>query len=43
MEDSPSGFGRLTGVRHSAIMSETPARWVRPSMPLGSHAAEWPN
>jgi crotonobetainyl-CoA:carnitine CoA-transferase CaiB-like acyl-CoA transferase len=42
MEDSPSGFGWLTGVRSSATMSETPARWLRPSMPLGSHAAEWP-
>jgi len=43
MEDGPSGFGRLTGVRHSAVLSETPARWVRPSMPLGSHVAAWPN
>lgn len=43
MEESPSGFGRLGGVRHSAIMSETPAHWARPSMPLGSHPAEWPN
>jgi hypothetical protein len=42
MEESPSGFGKLTGVCHSAIMSETPAHWLRPSMPLGSHAAEWP-
>jgi crotonobetainyl-CoA:carnitine CoA-transferase CaiB-like acyl-CoA transferase len=42
MEDSESGFGRLTAVRNSAVMSETPTRWVRPSMPLGSHAAEWP-
>jgi len=42
MEDSASGFGRLTGVRPSAVMSETPPRWVRPSMPLGSHAPEWP-
>ena len=42
MEDSMSGFGRLTGVRNSAVMSETPTRWVRPSMPLGSHAPEWP-
>ena len=25
MEDAPSGFGRLTAVRHSAVMSETPA------------------
>jgi hypothetical protein len=42
LEDSPSGFGRLSAVRHSAMMSETPARWDRPSMPPGSHAAEWP-
>jgi crotonobetainyl-CoA:carnitine CoA-transferase CaiB-like acyl-CoA transferase len=42
MEDSASGFGRLTSVRHSAMMSETPVRWVRPSMPLGSHTSEWP-
>jgi crotonobetainyl-CoA:carnitine CoA-transferase CaiB-like acyl-CoA transferase len=42
LEESPSGFGRLTAVRHSAIMSETPARWARPSARLGTHAAEWP-
>jgi len=42
LEETPSGFGRLTAVRHSAIMSETPARWVRPSARLGTHAAEWP-
>ena len=42
LEETPSGFGKLTGVRHSAIMSETPARWVRPSSPLGTHAARWP-
>jgi crotonobetainyl-CoA:carnitine CoA-transferase CaiB-like acyl-CoA transferase len=43
MADSDSGFGRLTGVRPSGVMSETPMRWVRPSMPLGSHQPEWPN
>ncbi len=42
LEETPSGFGRLTAVRHSAIMSETPTRWVRPSAQLGTHAAEWP-
>jgi crotonobetainyl-CoA:carnitine CoA-transferase CaiB-like acyl-CoA transferase len=42
MEESSSGFGQLIGVRHSAVMSETPARWTRPSMPLGSHPAQWP-
>jgi crotonobetainyl-CoA:carnitine CoA-transferase CaiB-like acyl-CoA transferase len=41
--DSDSGFGRLTAVRHSAVMSETPARWDRPSVPLGTNAAAWPN
>src|SRR5256885_10138862 len=43
MEDSDSGFGRLTAVRHSAIMAQTPARWARPSVPLGTHAPAWPN
>ena len=38
----PSGFGELSAVRHSAILSKTPARWARPAMPLGSHKAEWP-
>jgi hypothetical protein len=38
-----SGFGRLTAVRHSAEMSETPPCWARPSVPLGTHAAAWPN
>jgi len=42
LEDSPSGFGQLTAVRHSAVMSETAPRWERPSMPLGTHAPSWP-
>src|SRR5262249_3862414 len=42
LEDLDSGFGRLTTVRHAAAMSETPPRWVRPSVPLGTHASEWP-
>jgi hypothetical protein len=42
LEDAPSGFGRLTFVRHAAEFSETPPRWVRPSVPLGTHAPEWP-
>lgn len=40
-ETQPSGFGRLRAVRHAAIMSATPARWERPAVPLGSHAALW--
>jgi len=41
LEESDSGFGRLTAVRHAANMSETPPRWARPSMPLGSHPPSW--
>jgi crotonobetainyl-CoA:carnitine CoA-transferase CaiB-like acyl-CoA transferase len=41
LEESPSGFGTLTAVRHSAQLSETPARWERPSVPLGTHAPTW--
>src|SRR6266487_834821 len=41
LEDTPSGFGRLTAVRHAAVMTETPPHWVRPSVPLGTHAPAW--
>jgi crotonobetainyl-CoA:carnitine CoA-transferase CaiB-like acyl-CoA transferase len=43
LEETASGFGRLTAVRHAADMSETPPRWSRPSVPLGTHAAAWPS
>jgi crotonobetainyl-CoA:carnitine CoA-transferase CaiB-like acyl-CoA transferase len=43
LEETESGFGRLTAVRHAADMSETPPRWARPSVPLGTHAAAWPS
>ena len=42
LEETPSGFGRLTAVRHAAVMSETPPYWVRPTVPLGTHAPAWP-
>jgi crotonobetainyl-CoA:carnitine CoA-transferase CaiB-like acyl-CoA transferase len=42
VEDVPSGFGGLRAVRHSAKLSNTPAYWARPAMPLGSHPPEWP-
>lgn len=42
LEESASGFGRLTAVRHAAVLSETPARWARPTVPLGTHAPVWP-
>jgi crotonobetainyl-CoA:carnitine CoA-transferase CaiB-like acyl-CoA transferase len=43
LEETPSGFGRLTAVRHAAVISETPPHWTRPSMPLGTHPPAWPN
>lgn len=42
IESMPSGFGTLKAVRHSALLSTTPARWRRPAMPLGSHPPQWP-
>jgi crotonobetainyl-CoA:carnitine CoA-transferase CaiB-like acyl-CoA transferase len=42
LEESDSGFGRLTAVRPAAVMSETPLRWTRPSVPLGTHPPAWP-
>jgi len=43
LEDTPSGFGQLTAVRHAAIMSETPTRWARPTVPLGTDPPAWPD
>jgi crotonobetainyl-CoA:carnitine CoA-transferase CaiB-like acyl-CoA transferase len=42
MEELASGFGQLSSVKPSAILSKTPAFWAKPSMPLGSHPPEWP-
>ncbi len=42
LEESPSGFGTLSAVRHSAVMSATPASWARPAVPLGTHSPQWP-
>ncbi|RXH20076.1 CoA transferase [Bradyrhizobium guangzhouense] len=42
METMSSGFGTLQAVRHSAVLSRTPAQWSRPAMPLGSHSPQWP-
>src|SRR5258708_990336 len=42
VEEVPSGFGPLRSVRHSAMLSKTPAFWARPVMPLGSHPPQWP-
>lgn len=42
LETSPSGFGELTAVRHAAVLSATPAHYLRPSSPPGTHAPAWP-
>ena len=42
IEEMPSGFGPLRSVKHSAVLSKTPAFWGRPAMPLGSHPPQWP-
>ena len=42
IEEVASGFGPLRSVKHSAILSKTPAFWDRPAVPLGSHPPAWP-
>lgn len=42
IEASDSGHGPMTAVRHSGVLSDTPPRWERPSMPLGAHPPAWP-
>jgi crotonobetainyl-CoA:carnitine CoA-transferase CaiB-like acyl-CoA transferase len=42
LEDMDTPMGRLTYVKHAAILSETPARWSRPPARLGAHAPLWP-
>lgn len=39
---TPSGFGELRALRHSAQLSRTPVAWTRPSMPPGTHPPQWP-
>ncbi len=42
LEESASGFGALTAVRHAGRLAATPPFWAQPSMPLGSHPPAWP-
>jgi len=42
IETSASGFGTLQAVRHSALLSKTPAHWSRPAVPLGNDPPKWP-
>jgi crotonobetainyl-CoA:carnitine CoA-transferase CaiB-like acyl-CoA transferase len=41
LEQTASRFGLLTTLRHAAMMEETPARWDRPPVPLGTDTAAW--
>jgi crotonobetainyl-CoA:carnitine CoA-transferase CaiB-like acyl-CoA transferase len=41
LETTPSEWGTLRAVRHSAALSATPAHWDRPSCRLGVHPATW--
>ncbi len=41
LEESDSGFGRLSAVRHAAVLSATPAYWTLPSVPRGTHPPRW--
>ncbi len=41
LEESESGFGRLTALRHAGGLEVTPPFWALPSVPLGTHRAEW--
>ncbi len=42
LQSWPSGWGELVALRHAAQFSRTPARWLRPAMPPGTHAPVWP-
>jgi crotonobetainyl-CoA:carnitine CoA-transferase CaiB-like acyl-CoA transferase len=41
LEETESGFGRLSAVRHAPWMETTPAFFARPSVPLGTDEAQW--
>ena len=40
-QETPSPFGLIRHLAPAARMSETPARWERPPVPLGHDPAEW--
>ncbi len=42
LETTASGFGQLRALRHSALLARTPARWMRSSVPPGTHPPLWP-
>jgi crotonobetainyl-CoA:carnitine CoA-transferase CaiB-like acyl-CoA transferase len=42
LDEMDTPMGRLTYVRHAALLSETPAHWSRPPARLGANAPMWP-
>jgi crotonobetainyl-CoA:carnitine CoA-transferase CaiB-like acyl-CoA transferase len=42
LADMETPHGQLTYVTHAARLSETPAHWARPPVPLGASAPVWP-
>jgi len=42
LETSASPFGEIRAVGHAARLAETPAHWIRPTVPLGSNEPSWP-
>ena len=41
LETGPSGFGRLTALRHSGRWLGRRPIWALPAVPLGTHAPAW--
>jgi crotonobetainyl-CoA:carnitine CoA-transferase CaiB-like acyl-CoA transferase len=42
LADMPCRYGKMSALLHAGQLSETPPRWDRPSVPLGTHGPEWP-
>ncbi len=40
---SETAFGPMTHLRPAVMLSETPTRWSRPVVPLGTHEPVWPD
>ncbi|MDX2156513.1 MAG: CoA transferase [Hyphomicrobiaceae bacterium] len=42
LETTETPFGRMSAVRHSGLLSESPPHHSRPAVALGTHPAHWP-
>jgi hypothetical protein len=41
-QETQTPFGRVRHLAPVAQLSETPGRWIRPAVPLGTDAPNWP-